>query len=105
MNNIQNESKFSIKLISTLLVVNGSWCHWSPWNECTKSCGLGSRRRVRECTNPSPVAPGLACELPNGERSLHHEVIGPCNDQACIGMSIVKNSRALSGYITLYTLI
>ena len=27
-----------------------SWTSWATWTACTKSCGTGSRRRVRECT-------------------------------------------------------
>ena len=26
------------------------WTPWAPWTSCTRSCGGGSRRRVRQCT-------------------------------------------------------
>lgn len=32
--------------------INGEWGQWSPWSECTKSCGAGISHSERECNNP-----------------------------------------------------
>ena len=34
------------------VVVDGQWSDWSAWSECDEKCGLGSKRRTRQCTNP-----------------------------------------------------
>ncbi|XP_015783936.1 semaphorin-5A-like [Tetranychus urticae] len=42
--------------------VNGGWTAWSPWTQCTTSCGSdGTKTRSRSCTNPSPQYGGLPC--------------------------------------------
>ncbi|XP_076457727.1 uncharacterized protein LOC143291640 isoform X2 [Babylonia areolata] len=33
--------------------VHGSWNPWAAWSECSASCGVGSRERVRTCTGPN----------------------------------------------------
>eukprot|EP00095_Tigriopus_kingsejongensis_P007529 maker-scaffold1850_size26443-snap-gene-0.5 protein:Tk07529 transcript:maker-scaffold1850_size26443-snap-gene-0.5-mRNA-1 annotation:"thrombospondin-2 isoform x3" len=32
----------------------GGWTQWSPWTQCTITCGSGSRTRTRECTSDNP---------------------------------------------------
>ncbi|XP_020614506.1 coadhesin-like [Orbicella faveolata] len=34
---------------------------WSYWSQCTKSCGSGTQRRSRSCTNPLPANSGRNC--------------------------------------------
>ncbi|XP_049270622.1 hemicentin-1 [Rhipicephalus sanguineus] len=42
--------------------VHGGWSEWSPWGECSASCGRRRhRRRFRTCDNPSPAAGGRGC--------------------------------------------
>ncbi|KAK2508441.1 hypothetical protein MC885_016939, partial [Smutsia gigantea] len=45
-----------------LCPVDGSWSEWSPWEECTRSCGRGNQTRTRSCNNPSAQYGGRLCE-------------------------------------------
>ncbi|XP_059142334.1 uncharacterized protein LOC131929966 [Physella acuta] len=57
--------------------VNGQFGHWSPWSECSASCGGGVSSRSRACDNPPPKNGGLPCT-----HSLARES-RTCNEQTC----------------------
>ncbi|KAM3875993.1 hemicentin-1 [Diretmus argenteus] len=42
--------------------VDGNWSEWSPWEECSRTCGQGNRTRVRTCSNPPAQHGGRPCE-------------------------------------------
>ncbi|XP_078375646.1 coadhesin-like isoform X1 [Oculina patagonica] len=53
--------------------------NWSPWGNpgpCDKSCGGGTRKRQRTCTNPPPSGNGKDCKGSNTKSE-------PCNTQPC----------------------
>ncbi|VDI00055.1 Hypothetical predicted protein, partial [Mytilus galloprovincialis] len=41
--------------------INGNWTEWSPWNECSVTCGGGIKFRERNCSNPDPQYGGDPC--------------------------------------------
>ncbi|XP_059158280.1 uncharacterized protein LOC131942419 [Physella acuta] len=57
--------------------VNGQFGHWSPWSECSASCGGGVSSRSRACDNPPPKNGGQPCT-----HSLARES-RTCNEQTC----------------------
>lgn len=42
--------------------IDGGLSDWSDFGNCDKPCGRGVRKRVRTCTNPSPLFGGKKCE-------------------------------------------
>ncbi|KAJ9576472.1 hypothetical protein L9F63_006685, partial [Diploptera punctata] len=45
--------------------VNGQWSSWTEWSSCSVTCGHGSKRRFRACTNPPPQFKGAPCRGEN----------------------------------------
>ncbi|XP_015268441.1 PREDICTED: SCO-spondin [Gekko japonicus] len=52
------------KLTCTNLVcaAPGSWCDWSPWSPCSRTCGSEMVTRYRTCSCPRPQNGGPECE-------------------------------------------
>ena len=63
--------------------VDGSW---SPWVDsgCSVSCGGGTLKRTRTCTNPAPANNGLACQGDDIDLS-------DCNPNDCPGNTSLYN--------------
>lgn len=41
--------------------IDGQFGSWEGWSDCTKTCGIGSKNRVRKCNNPLPRYGGTNC--------------------------------------------
>ncbi|XP_038050781.1 sushi, von Willebrand factor type A, EGF and pentraxin domain-containing protein 1-like [Patiria miniata] len=66
-----------------LEIVDGGWGSWSPFSDCSKSCGGGKQFRSRACDSPLPLNGGLNC--PGERRQLQQCNTGKC--PACIRLS------------------
>ncbi|XP_070177905.1 SCO-spondin-like isoform X4 [Littorina saxatilis] len=40
---------------------DGGWNSWSAWSQCPVTCGVGTQRKTRTCTNPAPACRGSNC--------------------------------------------
>ncbi|XP_069502497.1 SCO-spondin-like [Ambystoma mexicanum] len=70
---------------------NGNWSEWSPWTNCTKSCGEGMRTRVRSCNNPPPLGDGDYCEGAGVEMEACHLRECPASNCSTIPGSVYSN--------------
>ena len=64
-------------------IVNGGYTEWSKWSSCSVTCGGGTIKRQRNCTNPSPQFGGKDCSG-SGPELLTQQ----CNPQKCPGKII-----------------
>ena len=58
--------------------IDGGYSHWSEFSPCTKSCGNGTMKRIRTCTNPKPKFKGRGCSFIGSP-----EEIRICNKLVC----------------------
>ncbi|KAH3860504.1 coadhesin-like [Dreissena polymorpha] len=58
--------------------MDGHWSLWSHWQTCSVTCGLGSRIRIRTCSNPTPLNGGHPCDNP-----LTYRETEPCTMENC----------------------
>lgn len=63
------------------LRVSGAWSCWSPWSQCSVSCGGGHYQRTRMCSNPPPAGGGNICVGLHTEEAL-------CNTHSCNGKTV-----------------
>ncbi|MGH0143982.1 UNVERIFIED_CONTAM: hypothetical protein FKN15_038912 [Acipenser sinensis] len=56
--------------------INGGWGLWSPWGECSRTCGGGVSSSIRHCDSPRPTIGGKYCL---GERKRFRS----CNIDEC----------------------
>ena len=65
------------------MAVDGNWTGWGAWTSCTKTCGLGYRKRSRSCANPPPQYGGSGCVGLNDQ--VEH-----CKDKSCKGFNALS---------------
>ena len=69
--------------------LDGEWGDWSPWTQCSQTCGIpgGSiLRRTRLCNQPPPMNGGKPCE--GNDTETARSCFAPCP-----GMSFVKKKQ------------
>ena len=77
-----------------ILDIDGGYTEWTEWTECTATCGGGTKRRSRNCTNPSPKNKGKTC--------IEQEQLGPpeeskeCNTDEC------RKGRTIFSFVKFY---
>ncbi|XP_063003641.1 SCO-spondin-like [Elgaria multicarinata webbii] len=71
--------------------VNGHWSEWTPWSECSASCGLGLQNRYHFCTDPPPSGLGVPCLGPEREEKPCH--VQPCTTPNCSAVEASAYSR------------
>ena len=59
-------------------LVDGKWCAFEPWDECSETCGGGDQIYKRKCECPSPSGDGASCGDDDTETR-------PCNTFDCPG--------------------
>ena len=69
---------------SPLSLVDGNWSAWESWSTCSKTCGNGTRTRVRLCNNPAPAHEGKDCAGGGNSSEENSEV---CLVRHCSGKS------------------
>ncbi|CAI5448985.1 unnamed protein product [Caenorhabditis angaria] len=60
----------------SLAKIDGQWGDWRDWGECSRTCGGGIQRGLRDCDNPRPSNGGKYCV---GQRERYRS----CNTQEC----------------------
>uniref|UniRef100_A0A8R1HW91 Peptidase M12B domain-containing protein n=1 Tax=Caenorhabditis japonica TaxID=281687 RepID=A0A8R1HW91_CAEJA len=60
----------------SLTKVDGQWGEWRTWGECSRTCGGGVQKALRDCDNPKPRNGGKYCV---GQRERYRS----CNTQEC----------------------
>lgn len=61
--------------------MDGHWSPWTPWGQCSVSCGTGLQSRYRFCSNPQQSGSGLPCLGSHREDQVC--VGAPCDRQYC----------------------
>ena len=58
--------------------IDGQWCAWSPFSNCSAHCGPGEMVRHRYCISPEPEFGGAECKGNETE-------VAVCEERLCTG--------------------
>lgn len=73
-------SSFLIPISFWLLSLPGVWTSWSPWRSCSRSCGDGTRSRMRNCINRSQFSASAVCQGPRSGTQRCNSNVCPSKD-------------------------
>ena len=85
---VENAEDVKVAEAAQIAELKGGWSAWSDYGDCSVTCGIGSKTRIRTCISPISPNGGSACI---GEDS---ETMG-CEDIACPGIY-----SCITAYIT-----
>ncbi|XP_068160698.1 SCO-spondin [Antennarius striatus] len=63
--------------------VDGQWSAWTPWGQCSVSCGAGIQSRYRFCSSPQRSGGGLPCVGAHREDQVC--ITSPCDSDGSWG--------------------
>ena len=58
--------------------IDGGYTSWSEFSKCSQSCGDGTARRTRQCSNPVPQFGGRNCSMFGSDIDLQPCHLRPC---------------------------
>ena len=68
-----------------MFAVDGVWSAWSPWGDCSVSCGdNATQHRSRVCDSPKPASGGQECPGADND-SQNCDDLKPCPG-VCVGV-------------------
>lgn len=94
----QQAGSYSFYPLCEFTAVVGQWSSWTPWSQCSLSCGPGLQSRYRFCSSPQRSRSGLPCVGAHREdrvcisspcdREFMFTVTCPQTDRRCIELSV-----------------
>ena len=75
------------KRLLLLFLTQGQW-RWSPWSDCSVTCGDGQQRRTGTCISPS-TGKILVSQLCAGENNETRH----CNNGECPGKPHIRDNH------------
>ncbi|KAK6167247.1 hypothetical protein SNE40_021325 [Patella caerulea] len=73
------ETRESSSCAAQACPVDGSWGNWGSWDQCSTTCGSGTKQRIRLCNNPTPQLGGQPCPGNSTQITSCEETICPIN--------------------------
>lgn len=80
-----------IKITLTTLCcspVDGQWSVWTPWGDCSVTCGVGLQSRYRFCPSLQPSESGLSCLGPHREDQVC--LSAPCDRRFTVYLNFIR---------------
>lgn len=78
--------------LSLAAPLDGDWSAWSPWTQCSKTCGISGGtilRRTRLCNQPPPMNGGQSC--PGNDTETARACFTPCPGKSASRLIFFKD--------------